>query len=52
MVVHANRVRSQAVTLGATFADQIAVAGVQPGELVIVSGASLLSEGELVEVIQ
>jgi RND family efflux transporter MFP subunit len=52
MVVHANRVRSQAITLGATYGDQVAVAGVQPGELVIVSGASLLSEGELVEVIQ
>jgi len=52
MVVRANRVRSQAVTLGTTYADQIAVNGVQPGELVVSSGASLLSEGERVEVIQ
>ena len=52
MVVRANRVRSQAVTLGTTYADQIAVNGVQPGELVVSSGASLLSEGQRVEVIQ
>jgi RND family efflux transporter MFP subunit len=52
MVVRANHVRSQAVTLGTTYADQIAVNGVQPGELVVSSGASLLSEGERVEVIQ
>ncbi|MEO8026537.1 MAG: efflux RND transporter periplasmic adaptor subunit, partial [Bryobacteraceae bacterium] len=52
MVVRMNRVRSQAVTLGATYGDQIGVTGVQPGELVIVSGASLLSEGALVEVIR
>lgn len=52
MVVRMNKVRSQAVTLGATYGDQIAVAGVQPGELVISAGAALLSEGEAVEVIQ
>ena len=52
MVVRMNRARSQAVTLSATYGDLIAVAGVQPGELVISSGASLLAEGERVEVIQ
>jgi multidrug efflux system membrane fusion protein len=52
MVVRGNRVRAQAVTPGATYGDQIAVAGVQPGELAVTSGASLLSEGESVEVIQ
>ena len=52
MVVRMNHVRYQAVTLAATYGDQIAVSGVQPGELVVSSGASLLSEGELVEVIQ
>ncbi len=52
MVVRANRARPQAVTLAATYGDLIGVAGVQPGELVIVSGASLLSPGERVEVIQ
>ena len=52
MVVHMNRVRSQAVTLANTYGDQIAVSGVQPGELVVVSGASLLAEGDRVEVIQ
>ncbi len=52
LVVRANRVRSQLVTLGATYGDQIAVRGVQTGELVVSSGASLLFEGELVEVIQ
>jgi multidrug efflux pump subunit AcrA (membrane-fusion protein) len=52
MVVRMNRARSQAVTLAATYGDQIAVTGVQAGELVVSSGASLLFEGELVEVIQ
>lgn len=52
MVVRMNRARSQAVTLSATYGDLIAIAGVQPGELVISSGASLLAEGERVEVIQ
>ena len=52
MVVRMNRVRSQAVSLAATYGDQIAVTGVQLGELVVSSGASLLFEGELVEVIQ
>jgi RND family efflux transporter MFP subunit len=52
MVVRNDRVTSQSVTLAATYGDQIAVGGIQPGELVISSGASLLSEGERVEVIQ
>jgi len=52
MVVRMNRARSQAVTLAATYGDQIAVAGVQPGELVVSTGASLLAEGDRVEVIQ
>jgi multidrug efflux pump subunit AcrA (membrane-fusion protein) len=52
MVVRMNRARSQAVTLAATYGDQIAITGVQPGELVVSSGASLLFEGELVELIQ
>jgi RND family efflux transporter MFP subunit len=52
MVVRLDRARSQAVTLSATYGDQIAVAGVQPGELVISTGTSLLAEGDRVEVIQ
>jgi len=32
--------------------DQIAVTGVQPGELVVSSGGSLLADGQKVEVIQ
>lgn len=43
---------SSSVTLAATYGDLIAVSGVQTGELVVVSGASLLTEGEAVEVIQ
>ena len=49
MVVRQDRARSQAVTLGSTYADQIAVSGMQPGELVISAGASLIAEGERVE---
>ena len=52
MVVRTNRARSIPVTLAATYGDQIAVSGVQPGEMVVSAGASLLAEGELVEVIQ
>jgi RND family efflux transporter MFP subunit len=52
MAVRMNRARSQAVTLAATYGDQIAVTGVQPGELVVSTGASLLAEGDRVEVIQ
>ncbi len=52
MVVRGGRARTQSVTLATTYGDLIAVAGVQPGELVISSGASLLAEGERVEVIQ
>jgi multidrug efflux pump subunit AcrA (membrane-fusion protein) len=52
MIVRANQAHSQAVKLGTTYDDQIAVTGLQPGELVVVSGASLLAEGERVEVIQ
>jgi multidrug efflux system membrane fusion protein len=52
MVVRTNRVRSQAVTLAGTYGDLIAVSGVQPGELVVSSGGSLLAEGDRVEVIQ
>ncbi len=52
MVIRANQVSSQTVKLGATYDDQIAVTGLQAGELVVASGASLLAEGERVEVIQ
>ena len=52
MVVKDNHAHSQQVTLASTYGDQIAVAGVQPGELVISSGASLIAEGERVEVIR
>jgi RND family efflux transporter MFP subunit len=52
MMVRSNQVRSQTVKLGATYGDQIAVTGIAPGELVVASGASLLAEGERVEVIQ
>jgi RND family efflux transporter MFP subunit len=52
MVVRMNRARSVPVTLATTYGDQIAISGVQPGELVVSSGASLLAEGEPVEVIQ
>ncbi len=35
MVVRANQVGSRTVKLGATYGDQIAVTGVQPGEMVV-----------------
>jgi multidrug efflux pump subunit AcrA (membrane-fusion protein) len=52
MVVRMNRARSQPVSVGAAFGAEIAVSGVQPGELVISEGATLLAEGERVEVIR
>jgi multidrug efflux pump subunit AcrA (membrane-fusion protein) len=52
MVVRANQVGSRTVKLGATYGDQIVVTGLDPGEMVVASGASLLAEGEHVEVIQ
>jgi RND family efflux transporter MFP subunit len=52
MVVRMNRARAQPVSVGAAFGAEIAVSGVQPGELVISEGAALIAEGERVEVIR
>jgi hypothetical protein len=39
------------VTLGATYGDLIAVAGIEPGTKVVSSGASFVNDGETVKVI-
>jgi RND family efflux transporter MFP subunit len=52
MVVRMKRASSQPVSIGATFGSEIAVSGVQAGELVISEGATLIAEGEPVEVIR
>jgi multidrug efflux pump subunit AcrA (membrane-fusion protein) len=52
MVVEDGVARERAVTLGATYGERLAVtSGVQPGEHVILAGATLVTDGELVEVI-
>jgi multidrug efflux system membrane fusion protein len=51
MVVENKTARMRPVALGQTFGDVLAVSGLQPGELVIRAGATLVSHGETVEVI-
>ena len=51
IVVEGKQARRRAVKLGATFGDRIAVGGVNPGDRVISSGASLIADGEVVEVV-
>ncbi len=51
IVVEGNQARRKPVSLGATYGDRIAVAGVKPGDRVISSGAPLIADGETVEVI-
>jgi hypothetical protein len=44
--------RARKVSLGPTFGDILAVtSGVKPGELVIRAGASMVTNGQIVEVI-
>ena len=52
MVVENKVARAKRVSLGPTFGDVLAVTGgVKPGELVIRAGATLVTNGEVVEVI-
>jgi multidrug efflux system membrane fusion protein len=52
MVVEGSKAHSRSIVLGPTYGDQLAVtSGLKPGEQVISSGATLLAEGETVEVI-
>ncbi len=52
MVVENNVARARRVSLGPTFGDVLAVtSGVKPGELVIRAGATMVANGETVEVI-
>jgi len=51
IVVEGRQARRKLVTLGATYGDRVAVAGVKPGDRVISTGAALVAEGETVEVI-
>jgi multidrug efflux pump subunit AcrA (membrane-fusion protein) len=39
------------VTLGATYGDRIAIAGIDPGIKVVSSGATFVNDGEIVKVI-
>jgi multidrug efflux pump subunit AcrA (membrane-fusion protein) len=52
MVVENKVAKARRVSLGPTFGDVLAVtSGVKPGELVIRAGATLVTNGEVVEVI-
>jgi hypothetical protein len=52
MVVENRVARVRAVGLGSSFGDVLAVtSGLKPGELVVRAGATLVSNGETVEVI-
>jgi RND family efflux transporter MFP subunit len=51
MVVDRKQAHRRTVKLGETYGDNIAVGGVQTGERVISTGATLIGEGETVEVI-
>jgi RND family efflux transporter MFP subunit len=52
MVVEGGVAHARAVTLGPTYGERLAVtSGVKPGDQVILAGATLVSDGEAVEVI-
>jgi len=52
MIVENKVARARPVSLGPTFGDVLAVtSGVKPGELVIRAGATLVTNGQTVEVI-
>ncbi len=51
VVVNGTVAQRKPVTLGATYGDRIAVAGVEPGTKVVSSGASFVNDGEAVQVI-
>lgn len=51
VVVDGGVARRRPVTLGTTYGDRIAVTGVEPGEKVVTSGATFVSDGDLVKVI-
>jgi RND family efflux transporter MFP subunit len=51
VVVDGGVARRRPVTLGATYGDRIAVTGVEAGEKVVSSGATFVSDGDLVKVI-
>jgi hypothetical protein len=52
MVVENKVAKARKVSLGPTFGDILAVTGgVKPGEMVIRAGASMLTDGQIVEVI-
>jgi RND family efflux transporter MFP subunit len=51
MVVENKMAKARKVSLGPTFGDILAVSGVRPGELVIRAGASMVANGQIVEVI-
>jgi multidrug efflux system membrane fusion protein len=44
-------VRSRTITLGDAFGNLIAVKGINPGERIVVTGASMLADGETVRVL-
>jgi RND family efflux transporter MFP subunit len=52
IVIDGTQAKRRGVTLGETYGDRIAVAGLRAGERVISSGAPLIGDGETVEVIQ
>lgn len=51
MAVREGRVKREPVSLGGTYGDRVAVTGVQPGTVVVSSGATLVDDGDAVEVI-
>ena len=52
MVVEGKVAKSRRVSLGQTFGDVLAVtSGIKPGETVIRAGATMVVDGEMVEVI-
>ncbi len=51
IVVDSGIARRRPVTLGATYGDRIAITGVEVGEKVVSSGATFVSDGDLVRVI-
>ena len=51
VVVADGKARREPVTLGNTYGDRIAIKGVDPGQMVVSSGASFVSDGEAVKVL-